>query len=93
MENDQTVAVPPQSIKEPIEVLKDYENTGGSITVFSPFGNDPLSGRPNLISRRDEVFYEHYPTFDPIFHTVVNGDFTLFREGLLLLIAVTSRLA
>lgn len=58
MVNNQTVAVPPQLIKKPVEVLKDYENTRGSITVFSSmtFGNDPLSGRPNLIARRDEVF-------------------------------------
>ena len=88
-ENNQTVAVPPQLIKEPVEVLKDYENIRGSITVFSPFGNN----RPNLISRRDKVFYEHYPTFDPIFHTIVNGDFTLFSGGLLLLVAMTSTLA
>lgn len=93
MENNQTVAVPPHLIKEPVEVLEDYESIGGSITVFSPFGNDPLSSRPNLISRRDEVFYELYPTFDSIFYTVVNGDFTLFREGLLLLITISNALA
>ena len=93
MENNQTVAVHPQLIKEPVDILKDYENVGGSITVFSPFGNDPLNGKPNLITRRDEVFYEHCPAFNQTFHTMVNGDFTLFRRGLLLLISITSSLA
>ena len=91
MENNQTVAVHPQLIKEPVDILKDYENIGGSITVFSPFGNDPLNGKPNLITRRDEDFMS--PAFNQTFHTMVNGDFTLFRRGLLLLISITSSLA
>lgn len=29
MENNQTVAVHPQLIKEPVDILKGYENIGG----------------------------------------------------------------
>ena len=92
MENNQTVSVHSQLIKEPVEILQEYESIGGSITAFSQFGYDPLNGKHNLISRRDEIFYEHAPPFNETFHATINGNFTLFRRGLLVLISTTSQL-
>ena len=92
MENNRTVSVHPQLIKEPVEILQEYESAGGSITVLSQFGYDPLTGRHNLISKRDEIFYENAPSFNETFYATINGNFTLFRRGLLLLISTTNQL-
>ncbi len=41
---------------------------------------------------REEEFHRRYPDFSPFFRTVVNDDYSLFREGLLFLIDVSNRL-
>ena len=45
-----------------------------------------------LIAQRESEFHRRYPDFGNFFHTVVNGDYSLFREGLLHLITISNRL-
>ena len=81
-----------QLIKDPTTVLEEYRQLGGNITVFSPFGEDPLKNRPDLVAIREKSFFERYTGFEQFFYNVVNGDFSLFKEGLLFFIDVTIRL-
>lgn len=91
--NNQAVILDPQVIKDPSTLLEEYTALGGNITLFSPFGKDPLKGRPDLVTKREASFFERYTNFENFFYTVVNGDFSLFREGLLFFIDVTNRLS
>ena len=72
--------------------LRQFEDLGGRITTFSPFGEDPLRHSVQLANQRETEFKEHYPDFSCFFHRIVNGDNSLFREGLLFLIGVSKHL-
>ena len=65
---------------------------GRHITTFSSFGEDPLRSNPQLVAQREAEFFAHYADFNNIFHTAVNGNFSLFCEGVLFLIDLSKRL-
>ena len=79
-------------VPEPEDVLQQFEAHGGQVTLFSPFGQDPLQEREDLIRLREQEFHTRYPDFSFFFSTVVNDDFSLFRDGLLFFIDVSKRL-
>ena len=64
----------------------------GHITHFSGFGEDPLVNNTILSHQREVEFHQRYPNFDLFFHKVVNGDDSVFREGLLYFIQITQTL-
>ena len=72
--------------------MYDFEENGGHLTIFSSFGEDPLQRNPYLVAQREMEFYRRYQDFRNFFYTVANGDFVLFREGILYLIAISSNL-
>ncbi len=88
-QNNQATQIDGRLLPEPDGALQSFESHGGHITVFSPFGQDPLMEQPDLSSQREARFFERYPDFGPFFHSVVNGDFSLFRAGLLYFIDVS----
>ena len=90
--NNQTVQINFSLVLDPEEVVEQFELHGGSITEFSPFGQDPLEGHEDLLQEREHNFTDHYTDLGPLFHTVVNGDYRLFHEGLLYLIDISKQL-
>ena len=90
--NNQTVQVDARLVPEPSDAVQHFESFGGHLTLFSPFGEDPLADRDDLVSQREADFFARYPDFGPFFYSVVNGDYTLFRAGLLFLIQVSKGL-
>ena len=91
-ENNQAKFIDPSLLPEADDAVRMYEAYGGQITLFGNFGSDPLLQRSDLSKVREERFFEQYPTFDNIFHAVVNNDSTLFRNGLLYFIDVSMQL-
>lgn len=75
------------------EAVSDFHHTGGRLHLISEFGRDPLGGRRDLQQLRLEAFTERVPSFEPIYHQVVNNDSTLFKQSLLYFINITQRLA
>ena len=59
--------------------VQHFEALGGNITLFSPFGSDPLSDHPELVAERERQFYSSYLDFAPIFHKLTNGPHSTFR--------------
>ena len=54
--------MPQTSVPTPEETVSLFEREGGNLTIFSPFGADPLADRPDLIQRRHTEFissFEH----------------------------------
>lgn len=83
--------MPTTSVPTPEEAVSLFEGEGGSLTIFSPFGTDPLSDSPDLFQRRHAEFISRFPNFDHIFHSIVNGNDDLFRDGLKFFIELTER--
>ena len=77
----------------PNEAVSDFQQTGGRLHLISEFGSDPLDGRRDLQQFRQEAFTDRFPSFDTIYHQVVNNDSTLFKQSLLYFINITQRLA
>ena len=94
MANNNQVASVPQSIivPEPDDAITFFQSRGGHLTLFSSFGHDPLTDFPELVEEREQRFQQQYPDFGPFFYTVVNGDYSLFRDGLLKFIDISQQL-
>ena len=90
--NSQVMPVDPALVLEPDDAVISFEAHGGHLTLFSSFGHDPLCHRDDLIKLREEQFFSCFPDFSRFFHTVVNNDMSLFREGLLFFVSVSKRL-
>lgn len=90
--NNHTVPIAPQLIPDPDSAVQQYESLGGHLTIFSSFGQDPLRDRAHLVRQRESDFQRRYPDYRQFFHTVVNGDFSVFRDGLLYLIDISKHL-
>ena len=56
------------------------------------FGADPLQGDNAKASIRAQAFGERYPSYDVIFHELVNLNPMLFKNALIFYIDVTYRL-
>lgn len=74
--------------------VAEFESNGGQLTIFSSFGEDPLRLSPILVAQREEQFYRQHPkaSFANFFYTATNGDYSLFREGILSYITITKNL-
>ena len=72
--------------------VQDFEENGRHLTIFNSFGEDPLQRNSFLIAQRASEFHRQYPDFGNFFHTEVNGDYSLFHEGLLYLITISNSL-
>lgn len=90
--NNGAVLIDPALLPEPEKAVEEYEATGGQLTIFNSFGEDPLRHDCDLVIQRETQFYQQYPDFTQFFYTVANGDHFLFREGLLFLIGISKQL-
>ena len=90
--NNQAARITPSLLPEPEDAVQQYEASGGHLTIFSSFGEDPLRDRLDLVNQREAEFLKKYPDFGGFFYHVVNGDHSLFREGLLFLIDISKHL-
>ena len=73
--------------------VQQYHSMGGSLTLCSPFGSDPLGSDENLVTLRNRHMQANIPNFDTVFHQLVNGNDKHFRDGLKLFIEMTELLA
>ena len=74
------------------EAVRQFTALGGRLTIYSPFGEDPLESRPDLIAQRDAQYISCVPSFATIFHAIVNGDERQFQDGLKMFIQLTEQL-
>ncbi|XP_065894563.1 uncharacterized protein [Dysidea avara] len=93
IERNCAVQIDPTLLPDGDSAVNNFESYGGQLTIFSPFGEDPLRDHPALVTQREAEFHRHHPIFSDFFHTVVNGDFSLFREGILSFIDISKNLS
>ena len=81
------------TIPSPAEAVCLYQEEGGQISDGASFGEDPLYSDVNKFTIRQQSFSTSYPSFDAIFHQLVNSDASLFTNGLKFYIDITYRLS
>ena len=59
------------SLPTPMEAVSIYNRAGGRLSDETPFGEDPLQGDSNKCTIRQQATF---PSFEPIFHRLVNSD-------------------
>ena len=91
-ENKQSRPIDTSLLPESDAAVSHFHSLGGHLTLFSHFGEDPLREHTELVVQREAEFHEVYADFGPFFYKVVNGDFSLFRHGILFLIDISKRL-
>ena len=74
-------------------VTRWFEQDGGNLTYCSTFGVDPLQSNDRLLSERQRHFQCKFPSFETIFHSLVNGNKLEFRNGLIYFIQLTNSLS
>ena len=82
-----------QLLPNPNQAVLEYCQGGGRITDpdANSAGSDPITdGAKQLI--RDHAFKERFPSFDVIFHKIVNYDSDTFKRAVLFYIDLTYRL-
>ena len=87
-----TGAVPPSMVMSPEDAVQAFEGMGGNLTLFSPFGVDPIADRADLVAARESEFFQRVPDFTTIFHSLVNGNDHPFRDGFKFFLELTQRL-
>ena len=75
------------------QAVSMYHQEGGRISDEAQYGEDPLHGDAAKSSIRTQAFGDRYPSFDNIFHELVNSNPSLFKSALLFYIDVTYRLS
>jgi len=78
--NNQAMPIDFSLVPDPDEAVQMYQSYGGNITISSEFGHDPLCNREDLLKIREERFFDQCPSFEEIFHSVVNFDHRLFQS-------------
>ena len=90
--DNRVTSIDEQLLPSPLEAVELYRAAGGIITDEHQFGIDPLLNDLDKHAIRQTVFIQHFK-FNNIFHQIVNGDDSSFREALLLFIDITYRLS
>lgn len=83
----------PRILPSPAEAVHMYEVHGGHLTEEGHFGKDPLANDTEKCRIRETAFIDRYPSFEPAFHNIVNGNDALFREELKYFIDISYRLS
>lgn len=80
--NNKVAKIDHQLLPLPEDAAKLYEEAGGALTHFSSFGEDPFRDNNVLQEERLMAFHARHPSFQPIFHKLVNNDDSLFIDAL-----------
>ena len=79
-QNNQTKPIDNSWSQQPTKLA---DNMKRMEALFGEFGQDPLAEWEDLVTTRMETFTEQSPSFEDIFHSLVNNNKTMFRDGLL----------
>ena len=80
--------IPATLLPDPQQAVQMYRDNDGSLTDPAPYGNDPLAENYHKRQIREQSFVERF-SLETVFHKLVNGDYTPFREAVLFYIDIT----
>lgn len=73
--------------------VSEYEISQGQLTYFTSFGSDPLNERPDLVTKRMELFYSQGFSYEFLFTDVASSNGEKFKDGIVYFCEITTRLA
>lgn len=85
--------LPPSMLPSVEQAVQMYRDNVGTLTDPTLFGIDPLADNSEKKQIRERAFISSYPSYDSIFHDLVNGITAPFRKALLFYLDVTKRLS
>ena len=88
-----TSNIPLSLLPSPSEAVGMYRENVRSLTDPAPFGEDLLDNSTEKKHIRESYFKGKYPSYEHIFHQLVNRVDTPFRNALLLYCDITTRLS
>ena len=91
--DDRTKKLGNSRLPTPTQAIYMYRANGGHITEESNFGEDPLANDVDKYRIRENAFVQKFPSFEAIFHNLVNGNSIPFKNGLKYFIDITYRLS
>lgn len=90
--NNKTFQLDSHNLFNTDEAMKHYAQiTGNKLKKVSAFGADPFGDCHNLKQNRLEAYKRHLPSYETIFHNVVNGDYTSFKNAIFFFINFTAQ--
>lgn len=94
MSKDNRVQQIPASVIPSVEqAVQMYRDNVGTLTDPAPFGIDPLEDNFEKKCIREAAFSSKYSSYETIFHNLVNGEATPFKNALLYYTDITKRLS
>ena len=90
--NSQTKMINPSLVPTSNDAIALYRQCGGFITETSNFGEDPIAFSPTKCAFRQTAFKKQFPSFETIYHELVNMNDKTFQDGLICFIDLTFRL-
>ena len=90
-ENNMAKRLRPAQVPTAEEAVSLYEQSGGTLTLFGDFGIDPVEDHQQ--EQRLQMFQQRFPSYEPLFHRLVNGDNSLFTDAVLCFKEVTFSLS
>ena len=69
--NNGAIEIDPAFLPEPESAVEEYEATGGQLTIFNSFGEDPLRNSSDLVRQRESNFHQQYPDFTEFFYVII----------------------
>ena len=84
--------VNPSLVPSVEDAIQMYTDAGGTITLNSSFGIDPLASSDALINQRETEFTQNNPSFDDIYSDVINGDGSFMAAAVLSFVNITRNL-
>ena len=76
-----------------MQAISNYRQSGGHVTETSNFGNDPLEFFPEKQLFRDQAFKEKFPSFNIVYHQLVNNNDKMFQDEIKYVVDLTYRLS
>ena len=70
----------------------EYEREQGRLTYNSSSGVDPLKDRPDLISKRNNLFAVNAASYSDIFTNIISADGEKFKDAIIQYKELTVRL-
>ena len=85
--------VNPSLVPSVEDAIQMYTDSGGTTTLNSSFGVDPLSSSDALINQRETEFTQNNLSFDDIYSNVIHGDGSFMAATVLSFINITRNLS
>lgn len=81
-QDNRTQHIKPSAIPPPEQSAQMYRENVGRLTDPTIFGSDPLAEYHEKKIIREASFTSRYPSYEDIFHQLVNGETRHFRHAL-----------